>query len=96
MPSLWARLFHADPTPKQRLRDLEQRVDDLAADLEHLAAQHRKLRGRVTGGVRAESQPEEQPDPAAATVASEPNHQTEIENGRLLLALRGQRGILPR
>lgn len=93
---LWSRLFHRDAPAPLRLRDLARRVDDLESDLEALHHQLKKLRGRVTGGLRAESQPEGQPEPSAPVLVQEPNHQTEIENGRLLLALRGQRGLLPR
>lgn len=93
---LWSRLFHREVPATPRLVDLSRRIDDLEAELEHTNSQLRKLRGRVTGGLRRDDAPEGQPEPSGPVLEPPTNHATEIENGRLLVALRGQRGILPR
>lgn len=95
--SLWSRFFHSEDPPRKRLRDLELRLDDLEMALEHQQLQLKKLRGRVTGGVRSPDAPETQQEPAGATISPEADqHAQEIENGRLLAALRGRNGLLSR
>lgn len=95
--ALFSWLFHRERPAPQRLRDLSARVDDVEADLDSLKSQLKKLRGLVTGGIRRQDESENAPAPAGPTISPEPDqHAREIENGRLLVALRGQRGILPR
>jgi len=91
---LWSRLFPKEQPARARIRDLELRLDDLEAALEHLSLQHKKLRGRVTGGLRQDPQEEapEAPEPMISPEASQ--RAQEIENGRILAAVRGQRGLL--
>lgn len=55
-----------------RLRELSQRVDELEADVAHLATQLKSLRGRVTGSIRKASEPDASlPREAGDATASE-------------------------
>jgi hypothetical protein len=90
----WTRLFHSDDPAPLKLRDLKLRLDDVEAEVEHLHSQLKKLRGRVTGGIRQDA-PETAPETPEAPISPEAqSHAQEIENGRLLVAMRGQRGLL--
>lgn len=66
MLTWFRRLFVQAPA----IRDLRERVSNLEADLDYLAADVKKVRGRVTGGVRnAKLQPADADIPERITGA---------------------------
>jgi hypothetical protein len=59
MLSWVTRLFVLRPA----IKELRERVDQLESDVEFLAGDLKKLRGKVTGGLRRNNQPEEPVEP---------------------------------
>lgn len=66
------RLLGLERPPAPRLVDLRNAIDALEARVEYLHAEHVKLRGRVTGGLRADPSPEDAP---GRTIADRPARQ---------------------
>lgn len=50
-------------TLERRVRDLERAYEELAADLDWLSGDVKKLRGRVTGGIRKGETAQDAPEP---------------------------------
>lgn len=92
----FSRIFGAKAKDVPRLIDLARRMDELEDEVEHWKQLHRKLAGQVRGGMRRGGETQQDaPETSNGDAPPQPSASREIENGRLLVALRRGRGLLP-